>query len=236
MKIFNKNLNRNLYNYELDAIPLYDFDKWIGIELYETGEITLDEMIVLSELPMMYNSRYDERILTNYYKAIEGYKNWKDFSNRTQMFYLRSVHNIDKVQVLSNLLRRVLSDLLDYNKSVSNLRNYIELSGLLIVILRLFHLKGYDKSIVYDILTDLNLNEADRLSFILRSTKIWNYGFLGRLIQEDLTERLYCMSIGCNPWSFMNCNSDSFLIPENDDDNNLIIKWNTLKLSDVFKL
>lgn len=30
MKIFNKNLNRNLYNYELDAIPLYDFDKWIG--------------------------------------------------------------------------------------------------------------------------------------------------------------------------------------------------------------
>lgn len=78
MKIFNKNLNKNLYNYELDAIPLYDFDKWIGIELYETREITLDEMIVLSELPMMYNHRYDKDILTNYDKAIEGYKNWKD--------------------------------------------------------------------------------------------------------------------------------------------------------------
>lgn len=146
------------------------------------------------------------------------------------MFYLKSVHNIDKVQVLSNLLRRVLSDLLDYNKSVSNLRNYIELSGLIIVILRLFHLKGYDKSIVYDILTNLNLNEADRLLFILRNTKIWNYGFLGRLIQEDLTERLYCMSIGRNPWSFVEHDSDSFLIPENDEDNNLIIKWNTLEL------
>lgn len=28
----------------------------------------------------------------------------------------------------------------------------------------------------------------------------------------------------------MNCNSDSFLIPENDEDNNLVIKWNTLEL------
>ena len=195
----------------------------------QSSYLSIYECLVLTQLPMMYNSRYDKDILTNYDKAIEGYKNWKDFSNRTQMFYLGSVHDIDKVQVLSNLLRKVLSDLLDYNKSVSTLRNYIELSGLLIVILRLFHLKGYDKSIVYNILTNLNLNEADRLLFILRSTKIWNYGFLGRLIQEDLTERLYCMSIGCNPWSFMNCNSDSFLISENNDDSNLIVKWNTLK-------
>lgn len=37
--------------YELDAIPLYDFDKWIGIELYENGEVTLDEMIVYLSYP-----------------------------------------------------------------------------------------------------------------------------------------------------------------------------------------
>ena len=221
-----KNLNRS------EDPPIYDMKRWSSIIQYKNGDISLDEMIVISELYMMYGSRYDEVILDDYDRAIKGYRNWNDFRRKTQLFYLGEEHYIDKEKVLYNLIDKECRYLFDYNKSVEECRRlisrgYIDSSGKLIILLRLYHLKRYKKDKIIDLMNSIDNSpsyEPQRMALILSLMKTWSYGSLTRVISNNLTWRLSSLFGKENP----EYDYDYILIPENEEDKELIEKFNKI--------
>lgn len=144
----------------------------------QSSYLSIYECLVLTQLPMMYNSRYDKDILTDYDKAIEGYKNWKDFDRRSQLYFTNRYIEIDQEELLLNLIDRIATDLISNGIKC----DYIMLCRYLVPIFRLYHVKSFDNI------------ELDRLEEILSTYRRWNIHSLSQVFEEDFSERIYRIS------------------------------------------
>lgn len=156
----------------------------------QSSYLSIYECLVLTQLPMMYNSRYDKDILTNYDKAIEGYKNWKDFDRRSQLYFTGKYIEIDQERLLLNLINRIVTDLISNEIKC----DYIMLCRYLVPIFRLYHVKSFDKNKIFSLFRSFDNTELDRLEEILSIYRRWNIHFLSQVFEDDFSERVYRIS------------------------------------------
>lgn len=160
----------------------------------QSSYLSIYECLVLTQLPMMYNHRYDKDILTNYDKAIEGYKNWKDFDRRSQLYFTGKYIEIDQEGLLLNLINRIVTDLISNGIKC----NYIMLCRYLVPIFRLYHVKSFDKNKIFSLFRSFDNIELDRLEEILSTYRRWNIHFLSQIFEDDFSERVYRISNNYN--------------------------------------
>lgn len=168
----------------------------------EPSYLSINECIVLTQLPMMYNHRYDRDILNDYDKAIKGYKNWNDFNRRSQIYFTSKYVEIDQENILLDLINRIFTDLISKG---SNNCNYIELCSYLVPSFRLYHVKSFNKDKLFSMMKSFSSSEINRLIEILNAVKRWNIHFLFQVFEEDFSERVYKISNNYNTIEHIIC-------------------------------
>lgn len=144
---------------------------------------SLDEKLTLMLGNMMYGQKlsdlsFDEDDIYGTLLKCNR-KSWNQSCRMIQSFYNVEIHDVDKELSLLKSFRTILNDHLENCKSYPFVSEYRDEAG---QVLRLYHLLRYDKSKIYDLISEfqscIDLPVFDYISNQLKKSNIWSVEYV----------------------------------------------------------